>query len=361
MLRLKSIYFSTSWEMNAFFRGKNRLCQGITNMWQQLIGWPKVWIQEQGDTAGIWINLTFVIIILTIAALSVRKLVHYVEYTKNHLLTVSISLVITGTIGIGIGLLVGLLSSFIVVWIGSVGEVIRAVVMSICGYFGLRIGVSKSQDIISFWKNDTVLNDLQVLSPKIIDSNVAIDGRIVELYEAGFIEGALIIPDFVLHELQLLADSSDLLRRHRGKRGLEVIAQLQQLEQVHCIIESTHYKEIDHVDDKLIRLALDRQAMLMTNDSNLQQLGQLQHIHVLNLNTLASIMKPILRAGQVITTTIMKSGKESGQGIAYLDDGTMIVVEDSQSYIGQQLEIIVTSVLQTANGKMIFAKRYRSE
>lgn len=330
-------------------------------MWQQLIGWPKGWIQAQEGMNELWISLAFVIVVLTVAVLSVRKFVYYVEYTKNHLLTVPISLVITGTIGLIIGLLVGLLSSFIMLWLGSIGEIIRAILMSILGYVGLRIGLAKSQDILSFWKSEATAALLPSTDYKMIDSNIAIDGRIIELCQNRFIEGLLLVPDFILHELQLLADSSDTLRRHRGKRGLEVITHLQQLESLEVIIENTQYEETEHTDNKLIRLALDKSATLITNDSNLQQLAQLQHIHVLNLHTLASIMKPILRAGQIVKATIMKSGKESGQGIAYLEDGTMIVVEDSQSYIGRECEVIVTSVLQTANGKMIFAKLYRTE
>ena len=330
-------------------------------MWQQLIGSPKGWIQAQEGMNELWISLAFVIVILTVAILSVRKLVYYVEYTKNHLLTVPISLVMTGTIGLTIGLLVGLLSSFIMIWLGSIGEIIRAILMSIFGYVGLRIGLAKSQDILSFWKSESVAVSLPSTDHKMIDSNIAIDGRIIELCQDRFIEGPLLVPDFILHELQLLADSSDTLRRHRGKRGLEVITHLQQIESLEVIIENTKYEETEHTDNKLIRLALDKSATLITNDSNLQQLAQLQHIHVLNLHTLASIMKPILRAGQIVQTTIMKSGKEAGQGIAYLEDGTMIVVEDSQSYIGRECEVIVTSVLQTANGKMIFAKLYRTE
>lgn len=330
-------------------------------MWQQLIGSPKGWIQAQEGMNELWISLAFVIVVLTVAVLSVRKLVYYVEYTKNHLLTVPISLVITGTIGLTIGLLVGLLSSFIMIWLDSIGEIIRAILMSIFGYVGLRIGLAKSQDILSFWKSESVAVSLPSTDHKMIDSNIAIDGRIIELCQDRFIEGPLLVPDFILHELQLLADSSDTLRRHRGKRGLEVITHLQQIESLEVIIENTKYEETEHTDNKLIRLALDKSATLITNDSNLQQLAQLQHIHVLNLHTLASIMKPILRAGQIVQTTIMKSGKEAGQGIAYLEDGTMIVVEDSQSYIGRECEVIVTSVLQTANGKMIFAKLYRTE
>lgn len=330
-------------------------------MWQQLLGFPKGWIEEQEGMKELWISVAVIVVMLTVAVLSVRKLVQFVECTKNHLLTVPISLMITGTSGLAIGLLLGLLSSFIMLWLGSIGEIIRAILMIILGYVGLRIGITKSEDILSFWKRESTAPKIPFTNYKMIDSNIAIDGRIIELCHDGFIEGSLLVPDFILHELQLLADSSDTLRRHRGKRGLEVITHLQQLEQVEVIIQNTNYEENEPTDNKLLRLALDQSATLITNDSNLQQLGQLQHIHVLNLNNLALIMKPILRAGQIVKTAIIKSGKEAGQGIAYLDDGTMIVVEESQSYIGRECEVIVTSVLQTANGKMVFAKLYRSE
>lgn len=330
-------------------------------MWQQLLGFPKGWIEEQEGMKELWISVAVIVVMLTVAVLSVRKLVQFVECTKNHLLTVPISLMITGTSGLAIGLLLGLLSSFIMLWLGNIGEIIRAILMTILGYIGLRIGITKSEDILSFWKSESLAEKVPSAKYKMIDSNIAIDGRIIELCQDGFIEGGLLVPDFILHELQLLADSSDTLRRHRGKRGLEVITHLQQLDQIEVIIQNTNYEESEPTDNKLLRLALDQSATLITNDSNLQQLCQLQHIHVLNLNNLASIMKPILRAGQIVKTAIIKSGKEAGQGIAYLDDGTMIVVEDSQSYIGRECEVIVTSVLQTANGKMVFAKLHRSE
>ncbi|MEE8423293.1 MAG: PIN domain-containing protein, partial [Thermodesulfobacteriota bacterium] len=190
----------------------------------------------------------------------------------------------------------------------------------------------------------------------IIDTSVIIDGRIADICDAGFIEGVLIIPNFVLQELQHIADSSDSIKRTRGKRGLDILQKIQKQSVNKVEIVETDYPEIKEVDSKLVALAKDLNAKVVTNDSNLYKVAELQGVAVLNINHLASALKPVVLPGEVMHINILKEGKEDGQGIAYLDDGTMIVVDHARRYIGQEMDVLVTSVLQTTGGRMIFAK-----
>jgi uncharacterized protein YacL len=191
---------------------------------------------------------------------------------------------------------------------------------------------------------------------KIIDTSVIIDGRIADICDAGFIEGVLIIPNFVLQELQHIADSSDSIKRTRGKRGLDILQKIQNQSVNKVEIVEKDYPEIKEVDAKLVALGKDLKAKVVTNDSNLYKVAELQGVAVLNINHLASALKPVVLPGEVMHINILKEGKEDGQGISYLDDGTMIVVDYARKYIGQNMDVLVTSVLQTTGGRMIFAK-----
>ncbi|MBN1273707.1 MAG: TRAM domain-containing protein [Candidatus Aminicenantes bacterium] len=193
-------------------------------------------------------------------------------------------------------------------------------------------------------------------SVKILDTSVIIDGRIVEICDTGFIEGSLILPQFILKELQLVADSSDSVKRQRGRRGLDVLDRLQKSSQVTVVISELDFVEIKEVDSKLIELAKHLDAKIITNDFNLNKIAQLQGIPVLNINELANSLKPVVLPGESIRVFILKEGKEKDQGVAYLDDGTMVVVDNSRKMIGQNIDVTVTSVLQTTVGKMIFGR-----
>ena len=188
------------------------------------------------------------------------------------------------------------------------------------------------------------------------DTSVIIDGRIKELCNTGFIEGPLMVPLFVLNELQIISDSADATKRNRGRRGLDILKEMQDAKKVAIEVVEDDYDDLTEVDSKLMRLALDKQWKLMTNDFNLNKVARVQGIEVLNLNELANVLKPALIAGEWIRVQIMKEGKEVHQGVAYLDDGTMIVVEDGKPYVGQTVEVMVTSILQTSAGRMIFAR-----
>ena len=191
---------------------------------------------------------------------------------------------------------------------------------------------------------------------KILDTSVIIDGRIADICETSFLDGMLVIPQFVLRELQLVADSADSLKRNRGRRGLDMLQRIQKIPHLHSQIIEDDYPQLREVDMKLIELAKHYEAKIVTNDFNLNKLAQLQGINVLNINELANVLKPIVLPGEIMRVFILKEGKEPNQGVAYLDDGTMVVVENARRLISRTLDITVTSVLQTTAGKMIFGR-----
>ena len=230
------------------------------------------------------------------------------------------------------------------------------ILYGVCGYIGLRIGFKKGEEI-HLPSRKLFSKDLpQGENAKILDTSVIIDGRIADITETGFIEGALIIPQFVLNELQHIADSSDSIKRTRGKRGLEVLHHIQKQATVDVRIIDKDYPAVKEVDSKLIELAKEVRGKIITNDSNLNKVAELQGIEVLNINELANSIKPVVLPGEEINVKILKEGKETGQGVAYLDDGTMIVVDNGRKQMGKTIDVVVTSVLQTPAGRMIFAR-----
>jgi uncharacterized protein YacL len=192
--------------------------------------------------------------------------------------------------------------------------------------------------------------------PKLLDTSVIIDGRIFDIAKTGFLEGDIVIPQFVLAELRHIADSGDSLRRARGRRGLDVLAKLQTELKCQVVISEADYTDVTEVDVKLLRLCRDLGGVVVTNDYNLNKVAGVSGIRVLNINDLANAIKPMLAAGEELTVQIMREGKEPGQGVAYLDDGTMIVVDNGRRFVGENVTAVVTTVLQTSAGRMIFAK-----
>jgi len=231
-----------------------------------------------------------------------------------------------------------------------------SLVYGVCGYIGLRIGLEKGGEFhLPGWK--PLSKGLpRGENTKILDTSVIIDGRIADITETGFVEGPLLIPQFVLSELQHIADSSDPVKRTRGKRGLEILHHIQKQVNVDVRIVDNDYPAVKEVDAKLIELAKEVRGKIVTNDSNLNKVAELQGIEVLNINELANSLKPVVLPGEEMNVKIMKEGKEMGQGVAYLDDGTMIVVDNGKRQIGKIIDVIVTSVLQTPAGRMIFAR-----
>ena len=191
---------------------------------------------------------------------------------------------------------------------------------------------------------------------KVLDTSVIIDGRIADVCETGFLDGTLVIPQFVLKELQQIADSSDTMRRNRGRRGLDILQKIQKMTGAEVMISDIDFPEVREVDLKLIELARSLQGKIVTNDFNLNKVAQLRGVAVLNINELANALKPVVLPGEVMKVFILKEGKEYNQGVAYLDDGTMVVVDNARRLIGKTIDIVVTSVLQTTAGKMIFGR-----
>jgi uncharacterized protein YacL len=191
---------------------------------------------------------------------------------------------------------------------------------------------------------------------KILDTSVIIDGRIADVVETGFLDGTLVIPQFVLRELQLVADSADSLKRNRGRRGLDVLQRVQKMTQLNVQIFEDDFPNVPEVDMKLIELAKVYNCKIVTNDFNLNKVAQLHGVDVLNINELANALKPVVLPGETMRVFILKEGKEYNQGVAYLDDGTMVVVDNAKKMISRTIDISVTSVLQTTAGKMIFGR-----
>jgi uncharacterized protein YacL len=223
-------------------------------------------------------------------------------------------------------------------------------------YLGLVIGGRKGDwlqpdNLVSLFRSAGVTKRY-----KILDTSVIIDGRIADICETGFMDGTLLIPQFVLKELQLVADSSDSMKRNRGRRGLDILQKIQNMAGVDVSISDMDFPDVREVDLKLIELALALQGKIVTNDFNLNKVAQLRGVAVLNINELANSLKPVVLPGEVMKVFILKEGKEYNQGVAYLDDGTMVVVDNARKMIGKTIDVVVTSVLQTTAGKMIFGR-----
>jgi uncharacterized protein YacL len=272
-----------------------------------------------------------------------------------------ISDLIAATVGLILGLSVSVLLYPSIGRLDLGGAVLPVMMTIVLGSVGIRLGYSRREDVSTFLTllqtNKTTGSERPLYEEhKILDTSVIIDGRIADICKTGFIEGTLVIPQFVLEELQHIADSSDLLKRNRGRRGLDILNKIQKELEVKVMIYEGDFEEISEVDSKLVRLAKVLQGKVITNDFNLNKVCELQGVSVLNINDLANAVKPVVLPGEEILVQVIKDGKEHGQGVAYLDDGTMIVVEGGREFIGNTMEVMVTSVLQTSAGRMIFAK-----
>lgn len=267
-------------------------------------------------------------------------------------------------VGAVIGCVMGVLGAMVATYFLKLKTLDRSTVafikltaLLLMGYIGLNVGAQRGEHlklpaIIGHLKDDPGTQQ----NYKILDTSVIIDGRIADVCETGFVDGTLVVPKFVLRELQLVADSSDSGKRSRGRRGLDILALMQKMTQVSVLIVEDDFPQIREVDMKLLELAKKYQAKIVTNDFNLNKIAQLQGLPVLNINELANSLKPIVLPGETMRVYILKEGKEFNQGVAYLDDGTMVVVDNARKMITKTIDISVTSVLQTTAGKMIFGK-----
>lgn len=269
-------------------------------------------------------------------------------------------------VGGAVGLTAGLVIAFLVKSVlfefitfagrtgGYIAIVLYIVVSVFAALLGARVG-AKQRMTIGAIGAVTMTGGGGV--PKVIDTSVVIDGRILDIVQSGFLEGPLVLPRFVLRELQLIADSSDAMKRSRGRRGLELLTKLQAIAPIEIV--ERDYDDIAQVDAKLVRLAQERGGKLVTNDYNLNRVAHVEGVSVLNINELANSVKPVLLPGEELRVALIKDGKETHQGVGYLDDGTMIVVENGRRLVGETVDVSVTSALQTAAGRMIFARLKR--
>lgn len=291
----------------------------------------------------------------------IKSLFVFTSTVEKSLSAMSTQDLIAGTLGLFLGLIIANLVGLAFGSVPYIGPYVSVALSIILGYLGMHLVVSKKSELAgwlhlhaegSFDKKKNKDHH----TGKLLDTNVIIDGRVADIYRSGFLEGPIIVPVFVLEELQKIADSSDILKRNRGRRGLDILNHMRKNSKDDVIIVTNDFEDISEVDSKLVKLAREKNYKIVTNDYNLNKVAELQGVAVLNINDLAIAVKPAVIPGEQIFVQLVKSGKEEGQGVAYLEDGTMIVVENGSQCIGKEVPVIITSVLQTSAGKMIFAK-----
>ena len=331
----------------------------------------------------------------------IGKLGNFSSFVEKQLSKMPINDVIAGAAGLAIGLIIANLLGNAFARIPVAGNYIPIVFSIVLGYLGIRLTIKKRKELAGSFdfipqalrdalrsrdadksskevkeaeKNPVEETHAQEIPPerakvnliklqehrdknyKLLDTNVIIDGRIADICKTGFLEGTLLIPVFVLEELQHIADSSDTLRRVRGRRGLDILQKVRENSWLEVEIMNVDFDDVQEVDSKLVRLAQKLGGKIITNDFNLNKVAQLRGVEVLNINDLSNAVKPVVIPGETMRVQVVKDGKEPGQGVAYLDDGTMIVIENGHRYLSRTISVEVTSALQTSAGRMIFAK-----
>lgn len=337
---------------------------------------PVAW-QTIGQSKNEWLNnnitnsLLGALIFFLLSLLLAKYIAAGIRKIEEKLSELSLTYLLFGAIGSIIGLMIGVIVSIpFYNWdIPFINGIAPILVMALLGYLGFQIGTTRIEEwkkiFSSKSKKTEPVEEQQMLDRKIadhfhkykiLDTSVIIDGRIYDIAKTGFLEGVLLIPNFVLYELQYIADSGDSLKRVRGRRGLDILNALQKEEGIAVEMYEGDFDDISEVDSKLIKLAKILDGTVVTNDYNLNKVSEFQNVPVLNINALANAVKPVVIPGETMNVLVVKAGTERQQGVAYLDDGTMVVVEDGQHYMNEHIQVVVTSALQTAAGRMIFAK-----
>lgn len=296
-------------------------------------------------------------------------IVGFLKWIEEGLIKIPVVDLFFGSIGLILGLFVAYLINIPLqdISLKIVSEIVPLFLTIVIGYLGFQVGFRRREEFMNILTisrkergrkqaSETESEEKYELKPKILDTSVIIDGRIADICQTNFLEGTIVIPQFILEELQHIADSSDVLKRNRGRRGLDILNRIQKELEIEVEIYEGDFEDIQEVDSKLVKLAKLINGIVVTNDFNLNKVCDFQGVAVLNINDLANAVKPVVLPGEELVVQVIKDGKEQRQGIAYLDDGTMIVVEDGRDYIGKTIEVLITSVLQTSAGRMIFAK-----
>ncbi len=308
------------------------------------------------------------IVVFIISHKIIRTLQGFTDWVEQKLQEIPVQDIFFGVIGLTIALIIASLLMNLVRLIPFtiLSTLVSILLYLILGYLGINVAIRRRDEFgslvglfkkASFSKDkDKVGKSNNDVRPKILDTSVIIDGRIFDICKTGFVEGPLVIPTFVLEELRHIADSSDTLKRNRGRRGLDILNKIQKELSIAVEIMEKDFPELAEVDTKLLKLGEFINGKVITNDYNLNKVAEFQGVEVLNINELANAVKPVVLPGEEMVVQVIRDGKESGQGVAYLDDGTMIVVDGGKKHVGETIDVLVTSVLQTAAGRMIFAK-----
>ena len=308
--------------------------------------------------------LIFAIIFYFLSSFIYKGIIAIIDGFERNIQKLTVTEFLFGTLGLLVGLVFATLIGIPISRIHFViGPILFILIDLIGALVGIKIFIKRKDDILnlltSIKKNgirDKKNKHNEKICPKILDTSVIIDGRIFDICQTGFVEGPLVIPGFVLNELRHISDSADGLKRNRWRRGLDILNKIQKELSIETQIYEEDFPEIAEVDAKLLKLAQVLNGKVVTNDFNLNKVAEFQGVPVLNINELANAIKPVLLPGEEMKVVVMKDGKEASQGIAYLDDGTMIVVEGGRKFISEEIMVVVTSVLPTAAGRMIFAK-----
>lgn len=322
-----------------------------------------------GLQRSIWLSVVVLILGALIGSLAGFFLYPFVTWMEARLRRTAFIDIIFGVVGLIAGLLIAALLSLVLNDVPVVGSLLSILTAVVCGYLGLAVATFKREEA-AHWitalgqkgkgeagaREEAAQPTLAKGTPKVLDTSVIIDGRIKEILETGFLEGPIIVPSFVLDELRHISDSADLLRRNRGRRGLDILNAIQKDPKIEVRIHDERVGEGMEVDTQLLKVAKRMGGRVVTNDYNLNKVAEFQGVPVLNINELANAVKPAVLPGEEMVVQVIKEGKEIGQGVGYLDDGTMIVVDNGKRHLGETIGVVVTSVLQTAAGRMIFAK-----
>lgn len=283
-----------------------------------------------------------------------------IQYLRNKIQELPAKELLAVIVGLIVGLIIAALLSPVLAHLPSpLGDILPFIAALLFGYLGIVVATMRRKDLLALVRRSRLSSGddaPQDERPVLLDTSVIIDGRIADISQTGFISGTMLVPRFVLNELQHIADSSDSLRRNRGRRGLEMLNRLKDESVAPVRITDMDAPEAREVDDKLVMLAKNLRCPVVTNDYNLNRVAQLQGVVVLNINELANAVKSVLLPGETITVKIIQEGKELGQGVGYLDDGTMIVVEEGRPYIGRSIPVLVKKVLQKTEGRLVFAQ-----
>jgi len=316
------------------------------------------------DSRWLWLVIALIVFIFALFYFSVRKkripFANWFRSMVQFFSSLSAIDILVALGGLVIGLVIGVLLTYPISFLPFKNASLPLLVTLICGVLGVTIFMWRKEDVVAIFTGIPRLKPARGVgtnfSNKILDTSAIVDGRIADVCKTGFIEGDILVPRFVLRELQQVADSQDPLKRGRGRRGLDILNRMRKERKVNVKIIDQDFPEIQGVDAKLIKLAKLLGAKVVTNDFNLNKIAELEGVEVLNINDLSNALKPYVLPGEELRVQIIREGKEENQGVGYLDDGTMVVVEEGRKYINVTIDTVVTSVLQTPAGRMIFAK-----